>query len=157
LLVDVAQVYNGVPRSRYGQCGSGTASMKRWFVVILIAVAFSVPAGAEELPKGFKLLVEHGFQIQGLVTKDDVFHLPTYLAANYTTLLWAGESNTAVQGRPPGMPWARWAGDTEHMPPVGGEAPFMGKLISVSLGDEPDLNSPKVRQKQIDWHNRFRD
>jgi hypothetical protein len=131
--------------------------MKRLCIAVLLLAAVAEPIRAKELSKGFKLLVEHGFQIQGLVTKDDVFHLPTYLAANYTTLQWFGESNTSVQGRPPGLPWSRWASDPEHMPPVGAETPFMSKLVSVSLGDEPDLNSPNQRQKHVDWHNKFRD
>lgn len=130
--------------------------MKRSSIIVLAIALFAMPARAEELSKGFKLLVEHGFQIQGLITKDDGFHLQTYLAANYTALDWLGVSNTAVHGRPPGLPWSRWASDPEHMPPVGDEKPFLPKLISVSLGDEPDLNNPVQRQKNIDWYEKFR-
>src|SRR5215211_5527283 len=131
-------------------------SLQRLCCFVLAIAALTVPARAAELSKGFKLLVEHGFQIQGLVTRDDVFHLQTYLAANYTTMDWLGESNTAVHGRPPGLPWGRWASDPEHMPPIGDEKLYMSRLISVSLGDEPDLNNPVQRQKNIDWYEKFR-
>src|SRR6266576_3929658 len=94
-------------------------SMKRSYIFAVAFAAVTVSARAAELSKGFRLLVEHGFQIQGLVTKDDVFNLQTYLAANYTTMDWLGESNAAVLGRPPGLPWGRWASDPEHMPPIG--------------------------------------
>jgi hypothetical protein len=130
--------------------------MKRSILVILAFIALATLARSEELSKGFNLLIEHGFQIQGLITKDDVFHLPTYLAANYTTLDWLGASNTSVHGKPPGLPWGRWASDIEHMPPVGDEGPYMDRLISVSLGDEPDLNSADQRQKNIDWYEKVR-
>ena len=33
----------------------------------------------------------------------------------------------------------------------------MDRLISVSLGDEPDLNSADQRQKNIDWYERVRE
>jgi hypothetical protein len=42
------------------------------------------------------------------------------------------------------------------MPPVGDEKLLMGNLISVSLGDEPDLNNPNQRQKHIDWYHNVR-
>ncbi len=131
-------------------------SIRRVCSLLFLVAVCATPASPAELSKGFKLLVEHGFQVQGLATKDDVFHLQTYLAANYTTLDWLGESNPAVHGKPPGLPWARWASDPEHMPPVGDEEPYLGKLISVSLGDEPDLNNPVQRQKNIDWYHNFR-
>src|SRR5689334_16485918 len=134
-----------------------TISMNRWSVIILTSAMLATSAPAAELSKGFKLLIEHGFQIQGMITKDDGFHLPTYFAANYTTLDWLGESNPAVYGKPAGLPWGRWASDPDHMPPIGDEKRFMGKLISVSLGDEPDLNNPNQRQKHIDWYHKFRD
>ncbi len=130
--------------------------IRQWVITLILTTALTATARAAELSKGFKLLVERGFQIQGMVTKDNPFHLHTYLAANYTTIDWLGVSNVAVQGRPPGLPWSRWASDPEHMPPVGDENPYLGQLVSVSLGDEPDLNSPVQRQKNIDWYNRFR-
>jgi hypothetical protein len=131
-------------------------STKRSCRLILAFAALTLPTRAAELSKGFRLLVEHGFQIQGLVTKDDVFHIQTYLSANYTTMDWLGESNITMHGRPPGLPWGRWASDPEHMPPLGDEKSYMSRLISVSLGDEPDLNNPAVRQKNIDWYDKFR-
>src|SRR5207237_1050472 len=73
-------------------------SMHRWSIALFSIATLVAPARAAELSKGFKLLVEHGFQIQGMITKDDVFHLPTYVAANYTTLAWLGESNPSAHG-----------------------------------------------------------
>ena len=120
---------------------------------LALSLAAPSPARGAELAKGFRLLIEHGFQVQGMATKDDVFHLATYRAANYTAINWLGESNVQLHGSPPDFPWSRWAGDEKHMPPIGAEKMCMSKLISVSLGDEPDLNSDKIRQKTIDWVN----
>lgn len=114
-------------------------------------------ARGNDLPKGFRLLIEHGFQIQGMATKDDVFHPETYRGAGYTAINWLGESDVSKHGAAPGMAWSRWAHDKEHMPPVGGEGPYMSRLVSVSLWDEPDLNSEKIRQQNIDWYAQVRD
>ena len=57
------------------------------------------------------------------------------------------------------MPWGRWVGPganpptTAELPPRDGEAPYLGKLISLSLGDEPNLNDPAVRDTYVNWFN----
>src|SRR5690349_13951288 len=110
-------------------------------------------ASAAELPKGQRLLIEHGLQIQGMATKDDGFHLQTYRDANYTAINWLFEADTSKHGPPPGFAWARWVGDESQMPPRAGhnEEPYMSRLIALSLGDEKDLNNPKVRDPYIAW------
>src|SRR4051812_35627902 len=87
----------------------GVHRCNRWLIFLVIFLV--TPLRAQELPKGFKLLIDHGFQIQGMATKDDVFHLDTYKAANYTAINWLGESDVSKHGPLPGIPWSRWAHD----------------------------------------------
>src|SRR4051794_40753283 len=83
----------------------------------LILFVFLSPARAQ-ISKGHRLLIEHGFQIQGMVTKDDVFHLETYQKANYTAINWLFQSDPAKHGKAPGFPWGRWCGNENEMPPI---------------------------------------
>src|SRR3954470_10938282 len=117
-------------------------------VAILVALAVSHAVAAEPMPKGHRLLIEHGLQIHGMATKDDVFHLQTYRDANYTAINWLFEANTLQHGAAPGFAWARWVVDESQMPPRAGhnEESYMSRLIALSLGDEKDLNNEKVRE-----------
>jgi hypothetical protein len=135
--------------------------MRLLVVAILVALAVSsVSAAAAELSKGHRLLIEHGLQIQGMATKDDVFHLQTYRDANYTAINWLFEADVTKHGdAPPGFPWARWVGDETQMPPRAGfrEEPYLSRLVALSLGDEKDLNDPKIRKPYIAWFRKFAD
>ena len=125
--------------------------------LVVVVLAASV-AHAAELPKGHRLLIEHGFQIQGMATKDDVFHLDTYRNAHYTAINWLWDADVSKHGPAPGFPWARWVGDESQMPPRAGtnEQAYMPRLVALSLGDEKDLNDPKVREPYIAWFNNVR-
>lgn len=105
--------------------------------------------------RAHQLSVSHGLQIQGVTTRDDVFHLDTFLSANYTAVLWGWDSNTNLHGPAPGVPWARWIRNESEMPPRPGynEEPYMSRLVSIQLGDEYNLNDPTQRQATIDWLN----
>jgi hypothetical protein len=127
-----------------------------WIVLMLCATA----ARGEQISKGQRILIEHGLQLQGMVSTDDPFHLKTYQGLNYTSVNWIWNSRTGDLGAAPGsMPWARWVsgGDdlpaSAQMPPRGDEAAYMPNLIALSLGDEPDLAKPEVRDKYVAWFN----
>jgi hypothetical protein len=122
-------------------------------ILIVLSAALPLSAQAAELSKGHRLLIEHGLQIQGMVTKDDLFHLQTYKDANYTAINWLFEADVSRQGPAPGFPWARWVGDESQMPPRAGhnEEPYLSRLIALSLGDEKNLNDEKVREPYIKW------
>lgn len=125
--------------------------------IALLAVSLSAAVAsvcpAQSLPKANRILLERGLQIQGMATKDDVFHLDTYKAANYTAINWLFDANPAKHGPPPGFPWARWVSDQAHMPPVGDESAYMPNLVAMSLGDEKNLNDPAVRDPYVAWFN----
>lgn len=121
----------------------------RQLILLIVLCAATPLASAATLGKGHRILLEHGFQIQGMATRDDVFNRDTYFDANYTAINWIWEANLAHHGPAPGVPWARWVGDPSQMPPVDGEGPYMGKLLALSLGDEKDLNDPAVREPYI--------
>src|SRR5688500_15576462 len=123
--------------------------------VLLGAVISSPCTTAGALSKGHTILIERGLQVQGMVTKDDVFHLDTYEGANYTAINWLWESNPAAHGTAPGFPWARWVGDENQMPSAG-EAPYLNQLIALQLGDEWHLNDPAVRDRAVNWFNAIR-
>ena len=124
-------------------------------ILVLFATAAAARAGtrAGELSKGHRLLIEHGFQIQGMVSRDHPFSLDTYRAANYTAINWIWAADVSKHGPAPGFPWARWIGDEKEMPPLAAEKPYMPRLVALSYGDEKDLNDPAVREPYIKWFN----
>ena len=142
-------------------------SIRRAAVVSTILVLCAMHGGSasakEKLPptlsKGHRILIENGLQIQGMASADDPFHLETYAALNYSAINWFNNSNPKLMGPPPGVPWARWLQPKEvpppakEMPPSANERPYAGKFIALSLGDEPDLNNPAVRDKYVKWFN----
>src|SRR3954453_10605543 len=116
--------------------------MNRFAAAIVLAVPSVVFGQTVTLSKGNQILINQGLQVQGMVTNFDPFHLSTYQAANYTSINWLWDSNTAAQGTAPGaMPWARWARGQSEMPPRPGsnETGYLSKLIAVKLGDARDL------------------
>jgi hypothetical protein len=124
-------------------------------VLLLLVVGPAAAAGAADanVSKGHRLLIEHGFQVQGMATRDDVFSPERYAKANYTAINWLWAADPSKHGPAPGFPWARWVGDEKQMPPVEGEAPYMPSLVALSLGDERHLNDPNVREPYIKWFN----
>ncbi len=130
---------------------------------LVLALPAAAPAQPATLPKGYQILIDQGLQVQGMVTNFDPFHLDTYQAANYSSINWLWDSNTPAQGPAPGsIPWARWVRDhytsdqQPEMPPLGAEGPYMGKLVALSLGDEPNLNDDATRTYYVNWFNAVR-
>src|SRR5947208_9035034 len=96
--------------------------------------------------------VKNGLQLQALSTNYDPFDLGRMQGANYTAVNWLWDSNVTLQGN---SPWARWVrppgtyNGTSYpdgqLPPIdSNEAGKMSTLISLSLGDEPNLNDDAV-------------
>jgi hypothetical protein len=112
--------------------------------------------GSAQLSKGNLILINRGLQVQGMVTRDDVFHLNTYSNAHYTSINWLWDSNPSLMGSAPGFPWSRWVGDETKMPPLTGEAPYMSQLVTLQLGDEWNLNDPGLRDRAVTWFNTIR-
>ena len=123
---------------------------------LLGGMLLSAPDALGALGKGHAILIERGLQVQGMVTKDDGFHLDTYQNANYTAINWLWESNPAAHGPAPGFPWARWVHDENQMP-AAAEAPYLSQLIALQLGDEWNLNDPVLRDRAVNWFNAIRD
>jgi hypothetical protein len=132
-------------------------SVCRRFARFIVFVFFLLPAVAPaQISKGHRILLERGLQVQGMVTKDDVFHLNTYSNANYTAIHWLWDANPSQMGGAPGFPWARWAGDASKVPPVGTERPYLPQLVMLQLGDEWHLNDATVRTRAVNWFNAIR-
>ena len=127
--------------------------MKLAVAAAVCGSAFSTHA---QLSKGNLILLQRGLQIQGMVTKDDVFHLTTYSNANYTSINWLWDSSASQMGAAPGFPWSRWAGDENKMPPLTGEGAYMSQLVTLQLGDEWNLNDPALRTRAVNWFNAIR-
>src|SRR5204863_749585 len=88
-----------------------------------------------------------GFQLQGLTTKDNGFHLQPvanggsftggYYDIGYNTVNWVfastnnPNSNVTALGAAPGVPWARWVDQEANMPPRGDEGPYMSNLVGL--------------------------
>jgi hypothetical protein len=108
-----------------------------------------------QLSKGHRILIEHGLQVQGIVTQDDVFYLTTYQNANYTSIHCLWTSNPTAHGPVPGFPWARWVGDESQMRGPA-EQPYLSQLVAIQLGDEWNLNDPALRDRAVNWFNSIR-
>src|SRR4051812_48247445 len=81
--------------------------------VLVLCVAHGGFVGAKEaipptLSKGYRILLEHGLQIQGMAGADEPFHLKSYSALNYTAINWFANTDPKLMGPPPGVPWASW-------------------------------------------------
>jgi hypothetical protein len=138
-----------------GKLNSKSSQAIRIAVALMCAIA--VPRDTRgELSKGRRILIERGLQVQGMITRDDVFHLETYSNLNYTALNWLWNSNPTQHGAAPGFPWARWVGDESQMP-GGAELPYLSQLVALQLGDEWHLNDPAIRDRAVNWFNAVRD
>src|SRR5688572_884810 len=115
--------------------------MIRLCCALLLGSAIAAPA---QLSKGHLILIKRGLQVQGMVTRDDVFHLNTYSNANYTSIHWLWTSSMSAA-----FPWSRWVSDESNMPPVSGEAPYMKDLVTLQLGDEWNLNDAALRTRAV--------
>jgi hypothetical protein len=118
-----------------------------------IAAAQSLHA---QLSKGHLILIERGLQLQGLVTKDDVFHLNTFSNANYTSINWLWESSPSQMGAAPGFLWGRWVNNTNQMPPTTSEVAYTNQLISLQLADERFIGEDAVRTEMVEWFDSVR-
>src|SRR5687768_3538901 len=124
--------------------------------VFVLAVLACIPLTASaEIGKGHRILIERGFQVQGMVTKDDVFHIDTYKNANYTTVNWLWESQFSQLGTETSFPWARWVGNETSMP-AGEEIARAGSMVALQLGDEWNLNDSALRDRAVNWFNDIR-
>jgi hypothetical protein len=117
--------------------------MIRLCCALLLGSAIAAPA---QLSKGHLILIKRGLQVQGMVTRDDVFHLNTYSNANYTSIHWLWTSSMSAA-----FPWSRWVSNESNMPPVSGEAPYLGQLVTLQLGDEWNLNDAALRTRAVNW------
>src|SRR5436190_22430648 len=104
-----------------------------WILLLIATTTFAEEKLPANLPKGHRILIQRGLQLQGMVTKDDVFHLKTYESAGYTSINWIFESDLSKQD---GFPWARWAADRSRMPPIDDESKVMNNLVMVCMSDE---------------------
>ncbi|HEX8524033.1 MAG TPA: beta-galactosidase [Tepidisphaeraceae bacterium] len=138
-------------------------------VMATFALAAPAIAQAQNLSKGYQMLLNRGFQIQAVSVKENGFHLQPgtnnaggqtggYLDAGYNTVNWcysnvnnAPNSNVSALGAAPGIPWARWVDNQADMPPMGAEAPYMSSLVGLSLADEQDLNNQTIRDAAVQW------
>jgi hypothetical protein len=108
----------------------------------LFHFSFFLPRAVAEISKGNKILIEHGLQLQGLVSESDAFHLETYKAANYTSMcIWNPKSTQTPQ-----FLWSRLIENDSPMPD-----PNNKSLIALQLADERDLNSDKIRDGMVKW------
>ncbi|MDQ3440016.1 MAG: hypothetical protein M3478_06660, partial [Planctomycetota bacterium] len=95
--------------------------------------------------------------VQGMVTKDDVFHIDTYENANYTAVNWLWEANFSQLGDVQNFPWARWVSNENAMPSAQAETSRIKNLVGLQLGDEWDLNDVNTRNRSVNWFNAIRD
>src|SRR5687768_11514305 len=118
---------------------------------VLVMVSATTHEGGAAVSKGHLILIRRGLQVQGMVTRDDVFHLNTYTNAHYTSIHWLWTSSMSSS-----FPWSRWVSSESNMPPIGNEGPYMSQLVTLQLGDEWNLNDPALRTRAVNWFNAVR-
>ncbi len=141
--------------NRWQRSVNATGVLLRLASCLAAIIIFGTPLAFAEVSKGHRILMERGLQVQGMVTKDDVFHLNTYSNANYTAIHWLWESNPAQHGTVPGFPWARWVNNETKMPGAT-EQPYLNQLVALQLGDEWNLNDSGTRDRAVNWFNAIR-
>ena len=109
-----------------------------------------------QISKGFEILLKRGFQLEGMVSHTDPFHIETYTNANYSTVNLFWDPAPSYLGTAPGYPWTRWARNPSEMPPLAGEAPYLNQLVTLQLGDEWYLDDNSRRTELVDWFNAVR-
>src|SRR5256885_3755866 len=148
-------------------------SSRRFTAFSILAAALAAPAAmadVADLSKGYQILLNRGFQLQGLTTKDNGFHLQPvanggtftggYSDIGYNTVNWVfastnnPNSNVTALGAAPGVPWARWVDQEADMAPMGDEGPYMSNLVGLAMADEQDLNNQAIRDAAVGWFNR---
>src|SRR5437660_1364001 len=102
--------------------------------LFLLVVLIIVASARGEISKGNRILIEHGLQIQGLVSESDAFHLETYKAANYTSICFWDPKLSATSD----FLWSRRLENDSPMP-----SPDNRTLIAIQLADERNLNDDK--------------
>ena len=117
------------------------------------AFAPSLASAQQSLSKGYQLLLNHGIQLQGMVTPDDVFHLSTYQDIGYTSVSWFSPTGITQLGPPPGYLWSRWVQDPNQFPPTGDEGPYMPQCIGLAIMDEQNLSDSTVRDNLVNVFN----
>src|SRR2546428_1421096 len=108
---------------------------RRFCLAITVFSLFSHSVTGQ-VSKGFQILTNRGFQVQGMVRNTDPFHLTTYSNANYTSINWLWDSTPSAMGTAPGFPWSRWVNSETNMPPQGSEGPYLSQIVALQLGDE---------------------
>ena len=122
---------------------------------LILGVFFGANSAVNaQVSKANQILIDRGFQIEGLVATYDTFHLSTYSNANYTSVLWLWDpprSYTTMSqlGAAPGFPWARWVYDENDMPPLGGESAYLSQCVYLQLADEWNLNDNATRDRAV--------
>ena len=112
-----------------------------------------------QISKAHQILLNRGLQLQGMTTKDDVFHLENYTNAGFTSINWLWASNPSLMGAAPGAAWSRWVVDETNMPGPPNhtdESPYLSQLVSLQLADEWNLIDDAVRTRAVNWFNAAR-
>ncbi|EEF63461.1 hypothetical protein [Pedosphaera parvula] len=118
------------------------------FVLVFALSLFGFSrSGHAQVSKAHQILIDRGLQVQGMA-EAAIFHLSTYTNAHYTSINWGYSSDPS---QAPVFPWSGWVSDITNMPPMGSEAPYMSQLVSLSLSDEPFLNSQFYFDKMLNW------
>jgi hypothetical protein len=128
----------------------------RPFGITLLVLLSHASISYAQISKGHQILINRGFQVQGMVASSDVFHLTTYSNANYTSINWLWTSVPSWMGVAPGFRWSRWVFDEAQMPPQGSEGPYLSQLVTLQLADEWHLNDPATRDRAVNWFNAVR-
>lgn len=118
---------------------------------------------ADDLPRGQKLLLKHGFQLQALVrhlgfSDIDLWHrsnftaMKVFFSRSFYDTFWPEDDNFVIDTvLPEDIDWAFWTYNNE-MPKEGIE-----NLVGIQYHDEQKLSDKKVMDRSIRWMQQARD
>lgn len=134
------------------RCRKKTMRMMAVTGAAIAVASSSLSAQVASLSKGQQILVNHGFQINGIIANTgDAYHLSTLQSMNYTAPMWAWTTDvTKIQANPTAL-WTKWFDYTVENDLPAAELPYKSSLATLCVGDEQNLANSGVYNGTVSW------
>jgi len=132
------------------------------FSVLIVFAAISNFAFSDSLDRGHSILLEKGFQIQGLTSPHILYGYPpvppvngpnaaTFADSNFTGLNLLGNAycNLYFVDDLRNVPWGRWADLSSSLRAE--ELPYLPTMVGFQYDDEEDVNDPDTLEDAKIW------
>ena len=123
---------------------------------------YTFPAFSDSLDRGHSILLEKGFQIQGLCSPQiwgggyppvppvQVPDMASFVESNFTGMSLLGNAYCNLYfGAMPDIQWGRWADLSSSLRAE--ELPYLPTMVGFQYDDEEDVNSPDTLEDAKSW------